>query len=435
MDLKECAFQIIEEVKKAANPKQYIKECIRFDRDKREICVEDKVFTAHGHIYVVAVGKAAPLMTEGLLEVLGSAVEKGYMVIPHGYEFAAPGFTVFNTGHPVPDAEGEVAAKTVLEFLEHTAPDDLIVFLLSGGGSALLPLPRDGITLQDKMETTKQLLACGARIQEINAVRRHLSKIKGGNLAQKTKGTLITLVLSDVLGDPLDSIASGPTVADPTTFEDVSSIFTKFGLWGKLPANVENLVKRGQQGLEEDTPKAVPEKHFVKIIASNKTAVGAGVKKAKELGFNTVLLTTYLEGEAGEVAHVLSSVAREVRQSGNPTSAPAAIFAGGETTVTLKGKGLGGRNQELALAFAIDVQDMPGILGATYATDGRDGPTDAAGAIVTGATVQRAREAKLDASAFLQNDDSYHFFDQLGDLIRVPPTSTNVNDVTIVLIE
>ncbi|MHB8071190.1 MAG: glycerate kinase type-2 family protein [Candidatus Cryosericum sp.] len=435
MDLKECALQIIEEVKKAANPKQYIKESVRFDQSKREIRIEDKVFTARGHLYVVAVGKAAPLMTEGLLEVLGSAVEKGIMVIPHGYEFATPDFTVFNTGHPVPDAEGEVAAKTVLDFLEHTNPDDLIVFLLSGGGSALLPLPRDGITLQDKMTTTKQLLACGARIQEINAVRRHLSKVKGGNLAQRTKGTLITLVLSDVLGDPLDSIASGPTVADPTTFDDVARIFTKFDLCGKLPANVEELVKRGQQGMEEDTPKAVPARHYVKVIASNKTAVAAGVQKARELGFNTVLLTTFLEGEAREVAHVLSAVAREVRQSGNPAREPAAIFAGGETTVTLKGTGLGGRNQEMALALALDLQDMPGILGATYATDGRDGPTDAAGAIVTGATVQRAREAKLDASVFLQNDDSYHFFDQLGDLIRVPPTSTNVNDVAIVLIE
>jgi glycerate 2-kinase len=435
MDLKECAFQIIEEVKKAANPKQYIKQSIRFDRDKREIYVEDKVFTARGKITIVAVGKAAPLMTEGLLEVLGSAVDKGYMVIPRGYEFSAPGFTVFNTGHPVPDEQGELAATTVLQFLEHTDQNDIVIFLLSGGGSALLPLPRDGITLQDKVETTKQLLACGARIQEMNAVRRHLSKIKGGNLAQKTKGTLITLVLSDVLGDPLDSIASGPTVPDPTTFEDVGKTFSKFDLWGKLPANVENLVKRGVQGLEEETPKTVPERHFVKIIASNKAAVSAGVAKAKALGFNTVLLTTYLEGEAREVAHVLASIAKEVRQSGNPAHTPAAIFAGGETTVYLTGKGLGGRNQELALAFALDVQDMPNVLVATYATDGRDGPTDAAGAIATGQTVHKAQAIGLDPAVFLMNNDSYTFFDKLGDLIKVPPTSTNVNDVTIVLIE
>ena len=434
MDLRENALQIIEAVKAAADPGQYITDSVRFDPDKREIAVEDRKFAVRGHLYVVAVGKAAPRMTEGLLEVLDGAVEQGYMVIPHGMSFAAPGFTVFGSGHPVPDSDGEHAARTILQFLEQTAEDDVIVFLLSGGGSALLPLPRAGITLEDKMATTRELLACGARIQEINAVRRHLSAIKGGNLAQRTRGTLVTLVLSDVLGDPLDSIASGPTVPDPTTFQDVAGVFTKFGLWGRLPASVEQLVRRGMEGLEPDTPKSVPERHFTRVIASNKTAVAAGVARARQLGFNPLLLTTFLEGEAREVAHVLAAIAREVRQSGQPVPAPAAIFAGGETTVTLRGTGLGGRNQEMALSFAIDAQDMPGILLATYATDGRDGPTDAAGAIATGETVSRARAAGLDPTALLLTNDSWHFFDQLGDLIRVPPTSTNVNDVAILLI-
>ena len=434
MDLRENALQIIEAVKAAADPGQYITDSVCFDPDKREIAVEDRKFAVRGHLYVVAVGKAAPRMTEGLLEVLDGAVERGYMVIPHGMSFAAPGFTVFGSGHPVPDSDGEHAARTILQFLEQTAEDDVIVFLLSGGGSALLPLPRAGITLEDKMATTRELLACGARIQEINAVRRHLSAIKGGNLAQRTRGTLVTLVLSDVLGDPLDSIASGPTVPDPTTFQDVAGVFTKFGLWGRLPASVEQLVRRGMQGLEPDTPKSVPERHFTRVIASNKTAVAAGVERARQLGFNPLLLTTFLEGEAREVAHVLAAIAREVRQSGQPVPAPAAIFAGGETTVTLRGTGLGGRNQEMALSFAIDAQDMPGILLAAYATDGRDGPTDAAGAIATGETVERARAAGLDPTALLLTNDSWHFFDQLGDLIRVPPTSTNVNDVAILLI-
>lgn len=434
MDLRENALQIIEAVKAAADPRQYITDSVRFDPDKREIAVEDRKFAVRGHLYVVAVGKAAPRMTEGLLEGLDGAVEQGYVVIPHGMSFAAPGFTVFGSGHPVPDSDGEHAARTILQFLEQTAEDDVIVFLLSGGGSALLPLPRAGITLEDKMATTRELLACGARIQEINAVRRHLSAIKGGNLAQRTRGTLVTLVLSDVLGDPLDSIASGPTAPDPTTFQDVAGVFTKFGLWGRLPASVEQLVRRGMQGLEPDTPKSVPERHFTRVIASNKTAVAAGVARAHQLGFNPLLLTTFLEGEAREVAHVLAAIAREVRQSGQPVPAPAAIFAGGETTVTLRGTGLGGRNQEMDLSFAIDVQDMPGILLATYATDGRDGPTDAAGAIATGETVHRARAAGLDPTALLLTNDSWHFFDQLSDLIRVPPTSTNVNDVAILLI-
>ena len=434
MDLRENALQIIEAVKAAADPGQYITNSVRFDAEKREIAVQDRKVAVRGHLYVVAVGKAAPRMTEGLLEVLDGAVEQGYMVIPHGMSFAAPGFTVFTSGHPVPDSDGEHAARTILQFLEQTSEDDVIVFLLSGGGSALLPLPRAGITLEDKMATTRELLACGARIQEINAVRRHLSAIKGGNLAQRTRGTLVTLVLSDVLGDPLDSIASGPTVPDPTTFQDVAAVFTKFGLWGRLPPSVEHLVRSGVDGLEPDTPKSVPERHFTGVIASNKTAVAGGVARARQLGFNPLLLTTFLEGEAREVAHVLAATLREVRQSGNPVPAPAAIFAGGETTVTLRGTGVGGRNQELALSFAIDVQDMPGVLLATYATDGRDGPTDAAGAIATGETVLRARQAGLDPTAFLLANDSWHFFDALGDLIRVPPTSTNVNDVAILLI-
>ena len=272
-----------------------------------------KFLKVQGKIYLLSVGKAATSMTEGLLELCESEIEKGYMVIPYGYNFSHTKITVFNSGHPVPDENGEFAAKTILQFLENTDEKDTIILLLFGGESALLPLPRNGITLQDKTETTRQLLLCGARIQETNAVKKHLSMIKGGNLAYKIRGALIILILSDVLGDSLDSIASGPTVPDPTIYEDVSQILTKYNLWGKLPQNIERLIKRVLEDLEEETPKNIPKRHFVEITASNKTCVNAGINKAKAMSFNTMLLTTYLEGEAKEVTHALSSIVKEIK--------------------------------------------------------------------------------------------------------------------------
>lgn len=435
MQLLEYAFGIIEEAKKAANPEGALKNSIKYNFSDNTIVINGKKFTIGRKIYLIAAGKAAPSMTEGLLNAIGDKIDKGFAVIPYGYRLENDKIKVFHAGHPVPDKNGEEGARTILEFVQKTDEEDLIIFLLSGGGSALLPLPRNGITLQDKIEITEILLASGANINEINAVRKHLSKIKGGNLAYHTKGALITLVLSDIPGDPLDSIASGPTVEDHTTFEDVQKIFSKYNLWNRIPQNIINLVKRGLEGVEEETPKKIPQRHSTKIIASNKTCVKAAVRKAKEIGFNTILLTTSLHGEAKEVAHVLSSIVIEIKKSMNPLDVPAAIIAGGETSVTVHGNGLGGRNQELALSFAIDIEGVHGIAMIAYATDGRDGPTDAAGASVVSGTAERAKAMGLQPELYLKNNDAYNFFNKLGALIKVGPTNTNVNDIILILVE
>lgn len=432
MEQRKITWKIIEEVQKSAYPKSAVIRNI--SKEENKIKIGDKEFEIKGDLYVLAVGKASIGLVEGVLEVFGEKIRQGIIVIPKDYRFSHPKFKVFNSGHPIPDEESKRAGKEVLNFVRSTKEEDIIIFLLSGGGSALLTLPRRGITLQDKIEVNKILLNCGARIQEINTVRKHLSTIKGGNLAKNTKGTLITLVVSDVLGDPLDSIASGPTVPDTTTFHDVANIFTKYDLWDKMPENVINLVKRGIEGLEEETPKSLPEKHFIKVILSNRTILLSAENMAKSLGFNTTILTSFLEGEARESAHFLSSIVKEIKKYDNPIKKPACIIVGGETTVTVRGKGKGGRNQELSLSFAIDIQGMEGVVLISYATDGKDGPTDACGAIATGDTVLRAQKLGLDPISYLKENNSYEFFNLLQDLIKIPPTNTNLNDVIVITI-
>lgn len=438
MDLKKDAWEIIKASLDAANPKLAIKENLFFDKTNRKIKVKDKEFEVNGNVYLLAVGKASFPMVEGVLEILDGLIKKGYIVVPYGYKHEnkiEKNIEILYSSHPIPDKNGEKAAKIILDFVKSLKEEDILIFLLSGGGSALLPLPKDGITLEDKMETTKLLLSCSARIQEINAVRKHLSKIKGGQLAENCKGQIITLVVSDVLGNPLDSIASGPTVPDPTTYKDVYNILKKYSIWEKIPERVKDLIHKGINGEIPDTPKMIDPKHFTTIILSNRTCIEKAIQKAKDLRYNPLLITGFLEGEAKEVAKVIAGIVKEIKFSKNPISPPCALILGGETTVTIKGGGLGGRNQELALSFAIEVQGIDNILLISFATDGRDGPTDSAGAFADGHTIKRAELLKLDPIDYLLNNDSYHFFEKLGDLIKTGPTHTNVNDLTIVLIK
>lgn len=301
-----------------------------------------------------------------------------------------------------------------------------------------MPLPKDGVTMEDKRKITEALLKCGATINEINTVRKHISDFKGGWLAKKAyPATVLNLILSDVLGDPLDFIASGPTVPDSTTFGDAIKVLKKYGLWDKAPESIKKVLLNGDKGLIPETPK-VGDEAFKKVlnvvIGNNRDASTAACETLKSEGLNALLLTSLLEGEARHVGTVLASLALEIAVSGNPVPKPAAIIAGGETTVTVIGGGRGGRNQEIALSAALKIRGLNGVAIASLSTDGVDGPTDAAGAIADGKTIARAEALGLRAEEFLADNNSYNFFSKLSDLIFTGPTGTNVNDVSVVIV-
>jgi hydroxypyruvate reductase len=313
---------------------------------------------------------------------------------------------------------------------------DLVLAVISGGGSALLTLPAAGLTLADLQATTDLLLRCGARISELNAVRKHLSQIKGGGLARLAgQASIVSLILSDVVGDLLDVIASGPTAPDPTTFADAWAVLERYGLGEQVPEAVRERLLAGCDGNLPDTPK--PEDRLFErvhnvIVGSNRLAAEGAVGAAGAGGMNALLLSTFVEGEAREVAQVAAALAKELVSHDRPVPRPACLVWGGETTVKVRGNGLGGRNQELALAAAMAMEGLSNVVLVALGTDGTDGPTDAAGAVATGETVARGRALGLEPAAYLANNDSYHFFDGLCDLIRTGPTGTNVNDLLFI---
>jgi hydroxypyruvate reductase len=297
----------------------------------------------------------------------------------------------------------------------------------------------EGVTLAEKQAATNQLLSCGANIQEINTLRKHLSRIKGGGLARLVyPATLVSLILSDVIGDPLDAIASGPTVPDPTTYEDCARILNKYELWEKIPPTAARHIREGMEGKKEETLKEGDPAFsnvYNLVVGNNLLAMKAAKKAAQALGYRTLLLSSLVEGETREIAKAHAAIAKEVLLSGNPIPPPACILSGGETTVTLKGKGKGGRNQEFALAAALEIAGWEEILIMSAGTDGTDGPTDAAGAFADGKTVTRAKTMGLDPWSFLKENDSYSFFQGIGDLLITGPTGTNVMDLRIMLVK
>jgi hydroxypyruvate reductase len=341
-------------------------------------------------------------------------------------------------GHPVPDKNGEAGSEKILALAADAGEKDLLLCMISGGGSALLPKPVPGVTLEDKQETTRILLACGANIHEINTLRKHLSCIKGGNLAvAAAPATIVTLLLSDVVGDDLDVIASGPSVGDGSTFFDCMAIAAKYGIEELLPKPVLNYFNKGLKGLVPETPK--PDHPVFKktdnfIIGSNMDALLAAEQEAVQRDYQTLILSSTIEGETRDVARMHASICREVINTGHPLQPPACILSGGETTVTLKGDGLGGRNQEFALWAAAGIAGPEPTVLLSGGTDGSDGPTDAAGAIVDHATLSRAAVQKLEIDKYLANNDSYRFFNELGDLLITGPTNTNVMDIRIMLV-
>ncbi|MEM2419818.1 MAG: glycerate kinase [Candidatus Bathyarchaeia archaeon] len=435
---RELALKSLETAVKAVDPKRLILSKLALKGSILKVNGYTFDLNQFKNVYVIGGGKASGSMAEVLETILGDRIREGFINVPKGSKHKTAVVKLHEASHPIPDDSGVQGVKRMLEIAEKAGENDLIVCLISGGGSSLMPLPRNGITLADKRKITEDLLKCGATINEINTVRKHISGFKGGWLAKKAyPATVLNLILSDVLGDPLDSIASGPTVPDSTTFSDAIKILKKYGLWKKAPESVKKVLIDGEKGLTPETPKA-DDKAFRKVfnivIGNCRDACTAACKALKNEGLNTLLLTSLLEGEARHVGTVLASLAREVAASGNPVQKPAAIVAGGETTVTVVGKGRGGRNQEIALASALKVKGLDGCVVASLSTDGVDGPTDAAGAIADGKTVTKAEETGLKAEDFLAENDSYNFFSKLGDLIFTGPTGTNVNDVSVVIV-
>lgn len=392
---------------------------------------------AFHHIYVVGAGKASAPMAQAIEGILGDRITAGVVSVKYGYTAPTRRIEIHQAGHPIPDERAIHATEKMIELLSQAGADDLVICLISGGGSALMVAPKPGITLADERRLTNALLRSGATINEINTIRKHLSRVKGGGLARlAAPATVVSLIVSDVLGNPLDVIASGPTVPDPTTFIDAWEILERYGLLDGLPASIAQELQNGLAGRVPDTPKPgdpIFERTQNVVIASNAHAVQAAVDRARADGLNTLLLSTFVEGEAREVAKVFAAIGRELCYSDHPIPRPAAIIAGGETTVTVRGQGRGGRNQEFALSAAIHIAGVDNLTIMAFATDGTDGPTDAAGAIVDSTTVARATTMGLDPHSALVDNDSYTFFQKLGDLIVTGPTNTNVDDLYVII--
>jgi hydroxypyruvate reductase len=421
--LRRQALAIFKAALRAANPAEAV---------ARALAQED--YSRYRHIYVVGAGKAGASMARAAERVLGRRIARGLLNVKDGPIAPLRRIELHECGHPVPDQRGVDGARRIAEIAAAAGADDLVLCLISGGASALLPLPADPITLDEKQEVTKLLLACGASIHEINAVRKHISQIKGGQLARLAyPAQVLALLLSDVIGDNLDVIGSGPTAPDASTFALARAILEKYGIFDRTPASIRERIEGGARGRLPETPKPGDPlfKHVRNVvIGSNRLAVDAAAARARQLGFRTLVLSTFIEGETREIARMHAAIAQEIVHAGRPLKPPACVITGGETTVTIRGDGLGGRNQEFVLSAAIDISGLPNVAVLSAGTDGSDGPTDAAGAIADGRTLARNPHAP----EFLARNDSYRYFESLGDLVVTGPTNTNVMDVRLILV-
>ncbi len=432
------AQDIFHAALQAADPRQCIFRSMRLDGDNLSVFDATYALRKFSKIVVIGAGKATPAMAAAVEEILGDYITAGAINTKYDHGLPLKHIATTECGHPIPDPAGVAGATRITSLLRQLDEDALVIALFSGGGSALLPAPAAGISLQEKQATTQMLLACGATIDEINTIRKHLSSTKGGLLARQSfPARMITLMLSDVIGDPLDTIASGPTHPDPTTFAECMALVDHYQLGAKLPPAVLHHLQEGLQGHLPDTPKG-DDPCFAKVqthvIGNNALALAAARQIALDRGYQTLVLSSRIEGETREVAAVHAAIAQEIRTSGQPIVPPACLISGGETTVTLRGKGKGGRNQEFVLSACLRLQGWEGITLLSGGTDGTDGPTDAAGALGDGTTVARARELGLSATSYLEENDSYHFFKALDDLVITGPTNTNVMDLQIFLI-
>jgi glycerate 2-kinase len=417
------ALQIFRAALAAADPQEAVLRHLKFDG--RTITAGRRKYSIKkfDRIQVIGAGKASAAMARAVERLLGKRIARGWINVKDGHTAHLRRIHQQESGHPVPDERGVEGARRMAEIAREAGPRDLLICVISGGASALTPAPIPPMTLGQKQELTKKLLASGATIHEINTVRKHLSSIKGGQLAKLAyPATTIALILSDVIGDDLDVIGSGPTVGDRSTVADARAVLGKYGI---TQVEFHETPKPGDAELERVQNI---------IVGSNEQAIDAAARQAKALGYRTIVLSTRIEGETRDVAGVHAAIAKEILATGRPLRAPACVLSGGETTVTIRGSGMGGRNQEFVLAAAIALDESGPVTVLSAGTDGTDGPTDAAGAIADSATVSRARALDLDAGAFLVENDSYHFFEKVEGLIKTGPTGTNVMDVRVVLV-
>jgi glycerate 2-kinase len=448
MTLKRAAKAIFEAGIRAVAPEACVARHLTLSGSRLRAGNMDLDLDRIRHIFIAGAGKASAAMArqvETLLGprvhdkiVLGPHIHDGVVVTKYGHSLPLAHCRMMEAGHPVPDAGGVAGAAALLDMVSRAGPDDLVLCLISGGASALTPAPADGITLADKQDTTRLLLGCGATIHEINTIRKHLSRIKGGQVCAAANGArVVSLILSDVVGDDLDIIGSGMTAPDTGHFRDCRAILVRRRIWDRVPEAVRNRIAAGIDGRIPDTPKPgdpIFSRVTNLVVGSLSDALSAAADEAERQGYTPLVLSSMIQGEAREAAKVLCAIAREVRESARPAKPPACLLSGGETTVTLKGNGKGGRNMELALAGALALAGTQGILLLSAGTDGTDGPTDAAGAFAGGDTVSQAAAQGLSAESHLVENNSYHFFKALDDLLITGPTRTNVMDMQILLV-
>ena len=412
MNMREDALKIVNEAIQAVYPENTVKKAL-------------ENFGGAGNVKVLAIGKAAWKMAKAARESLESHISEGIVITKYKHSMGEiEGFKIFEAGHPIPDKNTIEATKRVLDMVKDLKREDMLLFLVSGGGSSLFELPAESVELEDLISITDQLLRSGAAIFEINAVRKHLSRVKGGRFAEAVSpARIFSLVLSDVLGDRLDTIASGPAYPDFTTSQDALRIIERYDV--KLPSRVLDALKK-------ETPKSL-ENVEARIVGSISMACEAAKLAAKQLGYNSMVLTTALNCDAREAGTFLSAIVWEIVTRDRPVKRPCVVILGGETVVRVKGSGLGGRNQELALSAACGIWGLDNVVIASVATDGTDGPTDAAGGIVDGETVGRLKEKGIDVAEVLNYNDSYHALEAVESLLRAGPTGTNVGDLIILL--
>lgn len=435
------------------NPVTMMAQSLKLDGNTLRVTDGSDAWTydlsSFSRVFATGMGKATARMALGLEQVLCQRLTDGLIAVKEGHTEVLATIRLIEASHPLPDHRSEAAAMSLLDLGAtlgtKLAKDDLVIVMVSGGGSAILCAPADGLTLADKIGTTRQLLSCGATINEINCVRKHLSAVKGGRLAAAlAPATVLTLVLSDVVGDDLDAIASGPTVPDPTTFSDALSIIERYGVTGQIPPAALAYLQRGasgKPGAPAETPKpgeAMFDRCRTVLIGTNRLAVLSAAAEARRLGYNTIALSSRITGEAKEIALVYLGLGKDIASVSMPLAIPACIVAGGETTVTLGGTGKGGRNQEMALAFgaalARNPKDGERLVFLSGGTDGNDGPTDAAGAIIDLPTALAGISGGYDPDDYLARNDSWNWFSRTGGLLITGPTNTNVCDIQVLLV-
>ena len=423
---------------RAVDPETAVKKYCRIDGNRLHVGPSKLDLDSFEKIHVIGFGKAAAPMAQAIETLLEGRITDGVINVKYGHLADLKRISLIEAGHPVPDQNGVKGARRIMEMAKSSGPSDLVLCLISGGGSALLPLPAPPLLLADKQETIRVLIACGATIHEINAIRKHTSAIKGGRLAQAAHpASLVTLILSDVVGDDLDVIASGPCVPDSSTFQDCIKILNKYDIRSNLPDTVVRHIEAGAAGKISETPKHGDPffSHGIQlIIGSNFDAIKAASIDAKRRGYSPLILSSMFDGDTDEVSRLHGAIIREVLKSGNPVSPPVCILSGGETTVVLRGTGLGGRNQQFALTLAPHIMGQRCVVALSAGTDGTDGPTDAAGAIIDNTTIARSEAMGLDYRMFLDTNDAYNFFSRTGELLITGPTKTNVMDLRVLLI-